>query len=317
MHSFDRRHFLTTTLALPMVAPLARGASAAPVRFGIISDLHHGMRDDVHQRLERFITTMQESGVDFIIQLGDFCHSDGTEASQKFLDAWNTFQGPRYHVLGNHDMDKNTKTAACDFWQINSPYYTFDTPLFTGMVLDTNFFFRDNKYVEYDTANWYGSGAEGYGCLPPEQTEWMIEQASRSTKPVFLFSHYGFDHAWGAWNRGYIRRALQDHNRRAERNRVATAFCGHYHLDGVNTIEQIHYIRINSASYHWLGSWEGEKWIWYTDPLFAIVEVHPEGAMEITGRSSTFEGTNPFEQGFSREPDRNITAAIENRSLYL
>ncbi|HAA77829.1 TPA: hypothetical protein DCE37_22205, partial [Candidatus Latescibacteria bacterium] len=62
---------------------------SAKVRFGIVSDVHKDV--------------MQEAKPDFILQLGDFCTP--IPQNLEFLTIWNRFSGPRYHVIGNHDMD--------------------------------------------------------------------------------------------------------------------------------------------------------------------------------------------------------------------
>lgn len=45
-----------------------------PIRFGIFTDLHHDPMHDGQERLNTFIHKMNEENVNFIIQLGDFCH---------------------------------------------------------------------------------------------------------------------------------------------------------------------------------------------------------------------------------------------------
>ncbi len=48
------------------------------------------------------ISEMKKRKPDFIIQLGDF--SLPRKQNQPFIDKWNSFNGHKYHVLGNHDM---------------------------------------------------------------------------------------------------------------------------------------------------------------------------------------------------------------------
>ena len=42
------------------------------VRFGICADVHKDVMHDADQRLQAFVTEMNEKDVDFIIELGDF-----------------------------------------------------------------------------------------------------------------------------------------------------------------------------------------------------------------------------------------------------
>ena len=57
--------------------------------------------------MEKFIAFSQQEKTDFNIQLGDFCFPK--KENKGFLDIWNTYKGPKYHVLGNHDMDTSSK----------------------------------------------------------------------------------------------------------------------------------------------------------------------------------------------------------------
>ena len=62
-------------------------------KIAIFSSMVHGRKD---------LSEMKKRKPDFIIQLGDF--SLPRKQNQLFIDKWNSFNGPKYHVLGNHDM---------------------------------------------------------------------------------------------------------------------------------------------------------------------------------------------------------------------
>lgn len=301
-----------STSAIP---GLTREAPA--LRFGLISDVHHGIRPGVEPRLEAFVEEAKRRKVDFIIQLGDFCYTDGKPETDEFLSIWNRFDGPRYSVLGNHDMDRNDKDAAIAAWGMPGADYSFEAGGFRFIVLDTNHFFKDGRFHHYDAGNWYGAGAEMLGCLLPGQLDWLEAEVAGTHKPVIVFSHYGFDHAWGAGNRREIRDRIFQINQNAGWRKLAACFCGHYHLDGHNIIDRVHYIRVNSASYHWLGSWQGEKWAWYEDPLYSFVTLTHDGRMSIEGRATRFIDGDPYALSFPREVDRDITAAIEDKTLFI
>jgi hypothetical protein len=105
--------------------------------FGVISDVHQDIVPDGVDRIRAFAAEMTEAKADFVIQLGDFCMPK--EDNRVFLAAWNTFGGPRRHVLGNHDMDggySREQTAA--FYGMPARHYTFDGGPFLGIVLDGN-----------------------------------------------------------------------------------------------------------------------------------------------------------------------------------
>jgi predicted phosphodiesterase len=104
----SRRHFLKSIAASTAAAgfPLpihAAGTDPTKLRIGIITDVHKDVIHDADARLQTFVDAMRREQVDAIIQLGDFCIPK--PANRAFLAIFNQFSGPRYHVLGNHDMD--------------------------------------------------------------------------------------------------------------------------------------------------------------------------------------------------------------------
>ena len=94
--------------------PVADSGRARKIRFGMISDLHHlQFGQDEVKRLSGFMDDVVKSSPDFIIQCGDFCRHTRSEG---IMEQWNRFKGPKYHVLGNHDMDYCSKDTIMQFW---------------------------------------------------------------------------------------------------------------------------------------------------------------------------------------------------------
>jgi len=89
-------------MTLPFSFPGFNLESGQKVRIGIVADVHQDIIHDGYARMRYFIEDMNIRKPDFIIQLGDFVMP--RKRNQPFLDAWNEFDGPGYHVLGNHDM---------------------------------------------------------------------------------------------------------------------------------------------------------------------------------------------------------------------
>ena len=106
----NRRVFLKTALLAPAALRVWAADAPAAVRFGLISDVRQDVMPDGVERLRAFVAAMQQAKVDFILQLGDFCQPG--ERNKDFLSVWNAFAGPRWHVLGNHDMDGGGKKDA-------------------------------------------------------------------------------------------------------------------------------------------------------------------------------------------------------------
>ena len=97
--------FLQTGLLFLLLLLGASCSRHKVVRFGICADIHKDIMHDADQRLQVFVSEMNEKDVDFIIQLGDFTQPQDYNAS--FMNIWNSFEGPAYHVLGNHDTDNS------------------------------------------------------------------------------------------------------------------------------------------------------------------------------------------------------------------
>ena len=84
---------------------------------------------------------------------------------------WEKFKGPKYHVLGNHDMDRHSKEAMLDFWGMPKTYYSFDEDQIHFIVLDANFLYQDGKFTDYDKANFYVD-SQLRTFINSEQIEW-------------------------------------------------------------------------------------------------------------------------------------------------
>jgi 3',5'-cyclic AMP phosphodiesterase CpdA len=95
------------------------------------------MLPDGLERVSAFVAAMAKARVDFILQLGDFVWP--APANRRFLEAWNAFDGPRYHVLGNHDMDEGyTREQTVAFCEMPAMHYAFTAGPIRGLVLDGN-----------------------------------------------------------------------------------------------------------------------------------------------------------------------------------
>ena len=113
-----RRKFLKeigqgSALTMLPFATLPVNFSNNTLTFGIVADVHKDLTPDADQRLEKFIDEAKKRKVNFILQLGDFCMA--YKKNKDFLSAWESFNGSKYHVLGNHDMDGHTKSQMLDF----------------------------------------------------------------------------------------------------------------------------------------------------------------------------------------------------------
>lgn len=309
-----RRAFVRTAAGLVLLPRFRRHPShdARPLVMGMIADLHFGLEPTAHERLEAFMEAMAARRPDSLLQLGDF--NFATPESRICTELWNTFDGPRYHVLGNHDMDFVTKEAVVEAWEMPGRYYSFDLGGIHFVVLDRNNLKTDEGYVPYGRANFYVDAALR-AHADPEQLEWLRADLRDTEFPVVVFVHQGLgvpEEAAGDPARVAIERILAERNRDAEGPGVVACFCGHHHLDRYAYKDEIHYVWVNSASYYWVGDAYG-RMAPYRDALFATVSFFPDGQIEIEGRRSDWVSPSPDERGF---PDAaGLTPYISDRRL--
>lgn len=253
----SRRDFLfqlgitSSVLTVPMWFSNCKSSIQPAFSFGIMADPHADLIPDKNERLARFIEKAIDKNVDFIIQLGDFCFPK--KENLDFINIWNQFQGPKYHVLGNHDMDICSKAEIMDFLEISENYYALDYNGVHFIVLDANFLYTDHEYLDYDNANFYVDDAlRTY--IPPDQIEWLKQDLRKTNFPTIIFSHQSLiNPLWGIKNRVEIQTILEKENQRAGFQKVIACFNGHDHIDFHRQLNGIHYFEINSMSYQWIG----------------------------------------------------------------
>ncbi|EAR02034.1 metallophosphoesterase family protein [Maribacter sp. HTCC2170] len=276
------------------------------LNFGIIADVHKDLMPDANRRLEEFISEANQREVDFIIQMGDFCMAE--EENTAFMNIWETYKGPKYHVLGNHDMDRHSKKEMLDYWGMPKTYYSYDFQGFHFVVLDANFLFQDGKFIDYEKANFYvDSSLRTF--IDDAQIEWFKADLEATKLPTVVFSHQSLWHyEWGVKNRLALQRIME-----AQKEKVICCMNGHNHIDFHHYQNGIDYIEINSASYQWMSDkyrsteryskelYEEYKWLAnlapYKDPLYAFATLNPKGSLIIEGVKSEWMPPSPFDIG--------------------
>lgn len=301
MH-LTRRRFLAsasaTSAALALSLPaLARSGAGGKLRIGIISDIHQDVMHDGMERLAAFLEAMREAKPDFIIQLGDFCKP--IPANRPFIDLWNAYDGERYHVLGNHDMDGGfSREQTAEWYGMPGRYHGFERGGVRFLVLDGN-----------DPGGTQG----GYHrFIGEEQKAWLEHELAVTTLPVVVFIHQPLDLAHGVVNQEEIRAMLEKPPGPGHAG-VAAVFAGHCHQDGVRRIGGIAYIQVNSASYVWLPD-NARRNVYdeashqrrpnlnrvapYRAPLWALATLDLDaGVLSLEGRASEWVGPDPWQRG--------------------
>lgn len=273
------------------------------LKFAIASDFHAQDVPDGEERIASFIRAAKDEKVDFIIELGDFCRLDS--AGQVYLKLWDSFEGDKYHVIGNHDMDSYTPEEYVAGMKMPGRYYSFDKGDFHFIVLDGNNLYDGKEYTHYAKANYYVD-PKMRAFIDPEQMAWLKQDLAATDKKCVLFSHQSIEQFLN--NGATVRQILEDENRRAGFKKVVLAFGGHNHSNYTKEINGITYMQINSASYVWIDkpSMTEKRYpkevndrysllkysMTYTKALYAIVTLNSEGAI-VKGTEAEFVPPTP------------------------
>ncbi|TDE09043.1 metallophosphoesterase family protein [Dyadobacter psychrotolerans] len=275
--------------------PASQTASHKKLRFGFITDLHHLQFGKNEQaRIKSFISSVLKENPDFIVQCGDFCRHTN---SDEIMAEWNRFKGPKYHVLGNHDMDFCDKATIMKFWNMPKRYYSFDKDGFHFVVMDRNFLKKqDGSLVDYDTSNWGPFAWPQRSFTDQAQLDWLRDDLAAAQFAVIVFMHqpvFLSDFYQETGNADDILKIFDQANLNATRkktgNKIAAVFMGHDHDDRHGQRNGVHYFIMNSASYVYTNS--GAHY--YKDPLYAFITLDPAGILTIEGRSSTYRDQTP------------------------
>lgn len=278
-----------------------------PVRFAIVSDLHAPDIPDGLERMQAVVEAANRENVDFLIQLGDFIRLDSADIP--YRKVWDEFKGEKYHVLGNHDLDRYTKEEYVAGLNMPGRYYSFDKGDFHFIVLDGNNLYDGKGYKPYARANYYVD-SKMRAFMDPEQVEWLKKDLAATDKRCIIFSHQSIDTSMN--NGSEVRSILEEENRRSGFQKVALAFSGHDHSNYTKEINGITYVQINSASYVWIEQPSmtekrypqeiNERYsllsrsITYDKALYGIVTLTGEGA-EMKGTKGNFMPPTPKEVG--------------------
>jgi 3',5'-cyclic AMP phosphodiesterase CpdA len=295
----DRRRFIKTIAITTGTTLLTESTFAIPanpaakkkkLRFGFITDLHHlQFNKNEEVRMKGFMDAVVKENPDFIIQCGDFCRPKN---SDRIMDEWNRFKGPKYHVLGNHDMDVCDKETIMKLWEMPERYYSFDRDGFHFIVMDRNFLKKDDgTLIDYNTSNWGPMPSPKRSFTDSAQLDWLKEDLAKTQNPVVVFMHqpvFLSDFFTELGNADEILKIFDEANFNAEKKKtpgkIAAVFMGHDHDDRHGERNGVHYFIINSASYVYTDS--GAHY--YKDPLFAFITLDHAGKLTIEGRSTTY-----------------------------
>ncbi|MBW8036459.1 MAG: hypothetical protein FVQ79_12750 [Planctomycetes bacterium] len=251
-------------------------------RFGLITDVHYADNDtrgsrfyrDSKDKLTECIELMNEENLDFAIETGDFKDQNKQPVEQQTISHLQTieklfqrFNGPTYHVLGNHDMDSISKAQFLSNVKNTNisrdrSYYSFDLNGLHFVVLDANYNVDGTPY-DHGNFNWIHSK------IPPVELDWLRKDVTAAKVPVIVFIHQLLDGVGEIYvnNAEEVRTILQDCGK------VLAVFQGHEHEGSYNQIEGIHYYTLKGMI---VGPYPENN-------SYAIVQVDPDYNITIIG----------------------------------
>ncbi len=255
----------------------------ARLRFGIITDLHYADIDPSGARiyreslakLEECVRVMNEQQADFLIELGDFKDQDKvnpTEAKtlsclERVENIFRKFEGRRFHVLGNHDLDSISKLQFLKAVRNSGvppdrSYYSFSFKGVRFIVLDANF---RSDGTPYDHGNFSWEDAK----IPASELLWLKGELAASARPVIIFIHHQLDGQGSYYvkNAAEVRRVLENSGK------VLVVIQGHRHEGQLNIMNHISFYTLKAAVE---GRGAGNN-------SYALVEVDRDYTVTVTG----------------------------------
>ncbi len=281
-YEITRRDWLSFAGAACLAPAFSFHANAQPpLRFGIVADAHYcdvAPRGSRHYReslakMRECAEFMNDEKVHFLIELGDLKDQDLTpveENTLRYLEQieaeFSRFNGPRYHVLGNHDLDSISKPQF--FGRVKNTgvpntksYYSFDRGSVHFVVLDACY---TSSGAAYDHGNFDWTDAN----IPPDELEWLKQDLRQAKGPCVVFTHQLLDGEGSV----YIKNAEDVRGVLEESQTVQAVFQGHHHEGQYTKINGVHYYTLKAMV-------EGSG---AANNSYAIVEAKPDGLI-VTG----------------------------------
>jgi predicted phosphodiesterase len=254
--------------------------------------------------MEAFVAAVKRrKGLDFALQMGDFCHPTPEAETRKFLDLWNQIDIPKRHVLGNHDMDRGTKEQIMAMWGMPRRYGSFDHGSYRFIYLDLNHFRKGGKLVSYAHGNYFTDNAS-HNWADPQQLDWLERELEASDKPTLVLSHQPL--GFGEKGKPLPPEQVEVFEVLKRSGNVAACLSGHLHVDRLERHAGIPCLSVNSASYFWQSGMHA-----YKDPLFAFVAIDEDGFLSVEGRRSDFVKAKP------KNNTIGCSASLSSRRLWI
>jgi len=262
----NKLKFLTAAAVLGMAltgatSAFAKNEEKPKFEFGIVPDAQYcdceinGTRYYTNSldKLMEAAQTFNSQEVDFTVQTGDLIDRNLSSFSD-ILPIYNTIEGPKYHVLGNHDFPVTTDEVV-DILGMKNQYYDFKFKNWRFVVLDTNDL---SLYANPVDSEKYQQAQEMYnslkatneinaqtwnGGVSEEQLTWLrgvLEKASQRQEKVVVLSHMPVypENNHNVWNDEAVIAELE------AAGNVVAYFNGHNHAGNYGVKNGIHYVNL-------------------------------------------------------------------------
>lgn len=277
--------WIVTTTLLPPLLQWCRPPGQT-LRLGVVTDPHYAelptwttrhYRESLFKLSEaaRFFDREQ---VDALLELGDLVNGaeeNNEEHARVAEEALALYRGPRYHVLGNHDLDALSKETFQSIVR-NEGVPPADT-WYSTRIGETRLIVLDACFKEdgapYNAGNYHWQDT----WIPQEQLDWLQRELDRESAPTLVAVHQCLngDDAHRVKNADEVRAILSNSGQ------VMAVFQGHQHQGGYEEIDGIHYVTFQAVVE---GSGRSEN-------AYSIAEIRPDGTISITGyrRATTYD----------------------------
>ncbi|HBU1712326.1 MULTISPECIES: metallophosphoesterase family protein [Enterobacteriaceae] len=258
------------------------------MKIALVADIHHGPHShtkkegwDALPELDAFIAKIEEAGVDMLVDLGDRISDTnrGTDlkVEAEVRDRLAQFKGPRYHVIGNHDVGNLTPADNREIFGANIGQQVVDLG-FARLIL-----------WQADTKAEFSANYTGFRRIAGDLT-WLIEALNADERPAIIATHvplsghsqignFYFENNYGVStypDHAEVRAAVE------ATGKAAIWLSGHVHWNTVTNVHNIQHITIQSFS---------ERFTTYPEPAtaYAILDIkESEFTLEVFGRDPFF-----------------------------
>ncbi|WP_053360762.1 metallophosphoesterase [Bacillus sp. FJAT-27251] len=252
---------LGVALTAASPAAFAKNVDKPKFEFGLVPDAQYcdcdinGTRyySNSLDKLMEAAQTFNREEVDFTVQTGDFIDRNLSSFSD-ILPIFNLINGPKYHVLGNHDFPVTTDEVV-DILGMPNQYYDFKHKNWRFVVLDTNDL---SLYANPEGSDKHQEAEEMYntlkanneinaqtwnGGVSEEQLTWLREvlhKAEQRNEKVVVLGHMPVypENEHNVWNDEVLMAELES------AGNVVAYFNGHNHAGNYGVKNGIHYVNL-------------------------------------------------------------------------